>query len=149
MALGPFDAWAGGVAEPDLLTALQSSLDALLVFYAEAKLAHWNVRGPLRMPLHEKFGALADAASEHADVVAERLVQLGGVVAPTRVEVAPYESNDGLALARDVTARVATATNALVAAQQAAEAEPETVDVLVQALRELEKHGADVALHLA
>lgn len=50
-----------------------------------AKQAHWNVRGPHFISLHELFDQVATQAVEMGDVVAERLVALGGV-ADGRVE---------------------------------------------------------------
>lgn len=43
-----------------------------------AKVAHWNARGPLFLPLHKLYGKLADALSEHNDNLAERVATLGG-----------------------------------------------------------------------
>lgn len=45
----------------------------------QAKQAHWNVKGPQFIALHELFDKVADAAEEAVDLIAERSVQLGGV----------------------------------------------------------------------
>ncbi|MBX3381618.1 MAG: DNA starvation/stationary phase protection protein Dps [Phycisphaeraceae bacterium] len=59
----------------DLLQArLADSLDA----YSHAKQAHWNVRGPGFIAIHELFDKVADAVAESADAIAERLATLGG-----------------------------------------------------------------------
>lgn len=42
------------------------------------KQAHWNVRGPSFIAVHELFDKFADEAREMADEFAERLVALGG-----------------------------------------------------------------------
>jgi starvation-inducible DNA-binding protein len=46
--------------------------------YFQAKTAHWNVKGPNFRSLHKIFDNVAEMASESADLIAERLVQLGG-----------------------------------------------------------------------
>jgi len=43
-----------------------------------AKQAHWNVKGPHFIALHELFDKVADAAEVASDMLAERLVALGG-----------------------------------------------------------------------
>lgn len=45
----------------------------------QAKQAHWNVRGPDFISLHELFDRAAEASEEWSDLLAERLVALGGV----------------------------------------------------------------------
>jgi starvation-inducible DNA-binding protein len=44
----------------------------------QAKQAHWNIRGPNFIALHELFDKVAAAAREAADECAERAVALGG-----------------------------------------------------------------------
>lgn len=45
----------------------------------QCKQAHWNVKGPQFMQLHEFFDKLHDEAEEAVDVLAERVTALGGV----------------------------------------------------------------------
>ena len=56
--------------------------DAIDLAY-QAKQAHWNVKGPSFIALHELFDKVADEARDHADTIAERVVQLGGIVEGT------------------------------------------------------------------
>jgi starvation-inducible DNA-binding protein len=44
----------------------------------QAKQAHWNVRGPGFIALHELFDKVSAAVQEGIDVLAERCTQLGG-----------------------------------------------------------------------
>ena len=44
----------------------------------QAKQAHWNVKGPVFIALHKLFDEIVDAAEEYMDLLAERVVQLGG-----------------------------------------------------------------------
>jgi starvation-inducible DNA-binding protein len=49
----------------------------------QAKQAHWNVKGPHFIALHHLFDEVYHAIVEHVDLLAERVVQLGGVAAGT------------------------------------------------------------------
>lgn len=60
--------------------------DAILVGL-QAKQAHWNVRGPHFLPLHELFDSVAAHARDWADLLAERAGALGGVVDGTAASV--------------------------------------------------------------
>lgn len=59
---------------------LNERLADALDLYSHAKHAHWNVRGPHFISLHELFDKVAAAASKHADLLAERAGQLGSGV---------------------------------------------------------------------
>src|SRR5438067_11166777 len=49
----------------------------------QAKPAHWNVKGPNFIALHKLFDEIVDAAEEYMDLLAERVVQLGGTAEGT------------------------------------------------------------------
>jgi starvation-inducible DNA-binding protein len=57
----------------------------------QAKQAHWNVKGPNFIALHELFDKVADAAESHNDLMAERIAALGGTAEGT-VAVAAKQS---------------------------------------------------------
>lgn len=65
----------------------------------QAKQAHWNVKGPNFIALHELFDKLADHAESHVDALAERITALGGTAVGTVRAVAagsllkPYPEN--------------------------------------------------------
>lgn len=65
----------------------------------QAKQAHWNVKGPGFIALHKLFDEIVDAAEEYMDLLAERVVQLGGVaqgtvrIAAQRSALAEYPIN--------------------------------------------------------
>jgi starvation-inducible DNA-binding protein len=44
----------------------------------QAKQAHWNVKGPNFIALHELFDKIAESVEEHIDLIAERITALGG-----------------------------------------------------------------------
>jgi starvation-inducible DNA-binding protein len=52
----------------------------------QCKQAHWNVKGPTFIALHKLFDEINEAVEEYVDLIAERVVQLGGVAEGT-VEV--------------------------------------------------------------
>jgi starvation-inducible DNA-binding protein len=62
----------------------------------QAKEAHWNVKGPSFIALHKLFDEIVDSAEEYMDLIAERVVQLGGAaegtvqVAAQRTTLTPY-----------------------------------------------------------
>jgi starvation-inducible DNA-binding protein len=49
----------------------------------QAKQAHWNVKGPSFIALHKLFDEIVDTAEEYMDLLAERVVQLGGTAEGT------------------------------------------------------------------
>lgn len=50
---------------------------------ADAKQAHWNVKGPHFIALHQLFDEIHSAVEGYVDLLAERVVQLGGVASGT------------------------------------------------------------------
>ena len=75
---------------PPITDELQATVVELLELFHDSKQCHWNLRGPLYLPLHEQLQENADAYRKFADVLAERVLQVGrpvdgrtGVVAAT------------------------------------------------------------------
>jgi starvation-inducible DNA-binding protein len=71
----------------------------------QMKQAHWNVKGPHFIGLHELFDQVAEEVENYVDMVAERIVQLGGIAegtvraaaARSRLEEYPLSIGDGSA----------------------------------------------------
>ncbi|WP_375314958.1 MULTISPECIES: DNA starvation/stationary phase protection protein Dps [unclassified Schlesneria] len=69
----------------ELLNArLADSID----LQTQAKQAHWNVKGPHFIGLHELFDKINEEVEDYVDDIAERAVQLGGVAEGTARVVA-------------------------------------------------------------
>ncbi len=58
----------------------------------QTKQAHWNVKGPNFIALHELFDKINEDVEEYVDEIAERVVQLGGVAEGTARVVAKRSS---------------------------------------------------------
>src|SRR5271156_3681882 len=71
----------------------------------QLKQAHWNVKGPHFIGLHELFDKISEEVESYVDTIAERIVQLGGVAegtvrvaaARSRLEEYPLVIADGSA----------------------------------------------------
>jgi len=58
---------------------------------SQVKQAHWNVKGPNFIGLHKLFDEVDEAVESYVDLIAERIVQLGGIAEGT-VRVAASRS---------------------------------------------------------
>src|SRR5213593_4242175 len=57
---------------------LNNRLAEAIDLQTQVKQAHWNVKGPQFIALHKLFDEINDAVVEYVDLLAERVVQLGG-----------------------------------------------------------------------
>jgi starvation-inducible DNA-binding protein len=71
-----------------LSVRLADSID----LYLQVKQAHWNVKGPNFIALHELFDAIGEVVEDGVDELAERLTTLGGVAEGTATVVAKRSS---------------------------------------------------------
>lgn len=79
--------------------AKKKSIDLLNARLAEAidlglmtKQAHWNVKGPSFIGVHEMLDKHYEEIEKHVDVIAERAVQLGGTSHGTSQDVTKHSS---------------------------------------------------------
>ena len=71
-----------------MIGLLQERLAEASDLASHAKQAHWNVKGPSFIALHELFDQVYEHAGDHVDLIAERIIQLGGTAEGTARVVA-------------------------------------------------------------
>ena len=89
----------------ELNSLLNQRLASAVDLQTQMKQAHWNVKGPNFIGLHDLFDKVNEAVESYVDLIAERIVQLGGVAAGTarvaaarsRLEEYPPTIADGAA----------------------------------------------------
>jgi starvation-inducible DNA-binding protein len=75
---------------------LNKHLAAAIDLHAQLKQAHWNVRGPAFIAIHELFDKVSVEVENYSDLIAERARGLGGTahgtvqVAAARSYLVPY-----------------------------------------------------------
>jgi starvation-inducible DNA-binding protein len=62
-----------------LVELLNARLADAIDLQTQMKQAHWNVKGPSFIALHELFDKVNEDVEEYVDTLAERAVTLGGV----------------------------------------------------------------------
>jgi starvation-inducible DNA-binding protein len=71
-----------------VIELLNARLADCIDLQTQVKHAHWNVKGPNFISLHELFDKVNEDVEEYVDEIAERAVQLGGVAQGTARTVA-------------------------------------------------------------
>jgi starvation-inducible DNA-binding protein len=139
----------------DLLNArLADAID----LQTQTKQAHWNVKGPHFIALHELFDKVNEDVEDYVDEIAERAVQLGGVAEGT-ARMAAKRSSLGEYPARTVDGRahVEALSSALAAfgksARKAIDAandlgDLDTADIFTEVSRGIDKWLWFVEAHL-
>src|SRR5712691_10661376 len=110
--------------ENDISAERRSELSALMNqrladavdLQMQLKQAHWNVKGPHFIGLHELFDKIDEAVEAYVDLIAERIVQLGGIAEGTarvaaersRLEEYPLDIADGHAHVEAVSKALST-----------------------------------------
>src|SRR6267143_1140840 len=90
-------------AREELNTLVNQRLADAVDLQMQMKQAHWNVKGPNFIGLHELFDQIDEAVESYVDLIAERIVQLGGIAEGTvrvtaersRLEEYPLTIADG------------------------------------------------------
>src|SRR4051794_19123642 len=75
-----------------VIELLNARLADCIDLQTQTKQAHWNVKGPNFIALHELFDKINEAVEDYVDDIAERAVQLGGVAEGTARIVAKRSS---------------------------------------------------------
>ncbi len=79
-----------------VIEILQKRLADSIDLQLQCKQAHWNVKGPAFIALHELFDKMTDEVEEYVDTLAERITQLGGIAegvvdaVAKRTKIPPY-----------------------------------------------------------
>lgn len=81
-------------ARLQVATLLNGRLADAIDLQTQCKQAHWNVKGPSFIALHKLFDEVYGAVEEYVDLLAERVVQLGGVAEGTARVVAERSELD-------------------------------------------------------
>ena len=66
-----------------LIGLLQDQLAMSIDLMQQAKQAHWNVKGPSFIALHELFDKISEESEEYVDLIAEPIAQFGGTAEGT------------------------------------------------------------------
>lgn len=125
--------------------ALANTIDLALA----TKQAHWNIKGASFIAIHELLDKLRDGLDEKIDVMAERLVQLGGTALGTTQIIAKdtslspypteiYSSKDHLDALIERFGKVANQIRKSIKSTADA-GDDTTADVFTEASRELDK----------
>jgi starvation-inducible DNA-binding protein len=85
-------------ARAKVTALLNARLADALDLQMQAKQAHWNVKGPQFIALHELFDRLAAEIDGHVDEMAERITALGGIAEGTVQAVAGRSKLDAYPL---------------------------------------------------
>ena len=141
-----------------LVELLNPSLADLTDLYLQTKHAHWNVKGPNFIALHELFDKIAEAVEEHIDDVAERVTALGGtaegllgaVAQRTRLPKYPANAVNGLDHVRALSASLAVAAKEVRHAIDKADGldDADTADLFTEVSRSLDKYLWFLDAHL-
>jgi len=67
----------------EAIDLLNQRLADCIDLQTQCKQAHWNVKGPTFIALHKLFDEVNEDVEEYVDLLAERIVQLGGIAEGT------------------------------------------------------------------
>jgi starvation-inducible DNA-binding protein len=67
----------------ELIMLMNQRLADAVDLQLQMKQAHWNVKGPEFIGLHRLFDKVDEAVESYVDLIAERIVQLGGIAEGT------------------------------------------------------------------
>ena len=142
-----------------MVALLNRQLADTLDLYTQVKQAHWNVKGPNFIALHELFDKLAEDLEGPVDDIAERITALGGVARGTarvaaqesRLPEFPLDRCEGLKAVALLADRYATLGASTRAAIEIAgkEGDADTSDLFTGISRGLDKALWFLEAHLA
>ena len=145
------------VREP-VIELLNARLADAIDLGAQSKHAHWNVKGPNFIALHELFDKVAESVEEQIDTLAERVTALGGRALGTIAAVArnstlkpyPEDISEGQMHVDALSAALAAYGARIRAAIDAADrlGDADTADLFTGISRETDKYLWFLEAHL-
>jgi starvation-inducible DNA-binding protein len=140
-----------------LVVGLNQNLASLTDLATAYKQAHWNVVGIDFAQLHVLFDQFADQTRDYVDLIAERVVTIGGVargtiqaaVEHTALPAFPSDERDEVRLLEELVGRTDILTADLREAMDDSVAEAATQDVYIEVVRGIEKQRWMLQSHLA
>jgi starvation-inducible DNA-binding protein len=137
---------------------LNARLADAIDLQTQMKQAHWNVKGPNFIALHELFDKINEDAEDYVDLIAERVVQLGEIALGTARSVAqrsqqkeyPLTISSGRDHVEAVANSLATFSKAVRAAIDASDEvrDKDTADIFTEVSRGVDKWLWFVEAHL-
>ena len=129
---------------------LNKHLAAAIDLHAQLKQAHWNVRGPAFIAIHELFDRISVEVEAMSDLIAERVAGLGGTargtiqLASERSFLAPYLLGIGseqthLSAVAEALASFGTSTRAAIG-EAITFGDADTADLFTGISRNIDKH---------
>jgi starvation-inducible DNA-binding protein len=145
-------------ARKSVAALLNARLAELIDLQLALKHAHWNVKGPHFIALHEMFDEMVDSYDAHVDDMAERITALGGTAMGSlqavekATSLAPFPADvfDGMkmveALAERTAALAKSVRKAIDETDEAGDAD--AADILTALSRQLDKNLWFLEAHL-
>jgi starvation-inducible DNA-binding protein len=140
------------------IALLQKRLADAVDLFTQIKQAHWNVKGPNFIALHELFDSVAQIVEDQGDLLAERITALGGRADGTARVAAkqsalgeyPLDISTGVAHVTAVADRLAAFGASVRAAIDGATqfGDADTADIFTEISREMDKQLWFVEAHL-
>ncbi len=140
-----------------VIQLLNERLADCIDLQTQTKQAHWNVKGPNFIALHELFDKVNAAVEDYVDEIAERAVQLGGVAEGTARMVSRRSSLAEYPAAVDGRSHVEALSSALAAFGKSARkaiddanelGDLDTADIFTEVSRGIDKWLWFVEAHL-
>ena len=143
----------------EAISLLNARLAETTDYAMQLKQAHWNVKGRQFVALHEMFDSMVGQVLGHADLMAERAVQLGGqaygtlqaTAAASKLPAYPLEAQAAVdhltALAERLAILAANVRTAIDTSDRLGD--KDTADLFTEVSRDLDKQMWYLEAHLA
>ena len=120
----------------EVISLLNVRLAESIDLQTQCKQAHWNVKGPAFIGLHKLFDDINEDVEQYVDLIAERIVQLGGIAEGTVGAV------EGRSTLPDYPLALSTGTEHVAALSDVLAAFARTARIGIEEMNELEDAGS-------